>query len=340
MFSHLKEATALLTAGHPLGFDECPLATEHPHYHRAAELFAAYEPGAALVHGNDTASPIDVTESGHVLGVSGENFLYHFDRRTGLPSRLMIGGKDLLERPTELNIWRAPTDNDRGIQVQWQRARYDQAYTHAYSCTPYLYEDGVVIDADVVIVAPTVQPIVRAKCQWRIYGDGTLHFTLKANKESEYPTLPRLGLRLFLADNMEQVRYFGLGPHEAYVDKHRSCRHGEYEATVDELFTPYLRPQENGSHAGTDFLIISSGDAELRVAGATPFSFNASRYTQEDMTLTLHDIDLKPCGHIVLCLDAQMAGIGSASCGPDLLEQYRADGTHVNFSLVLSPSTH
>ena len=319
----------LLAAGHVLGFDEVALPTTDPRHRLSARLLGS-------TGGSGSAPRTQTTQK--AVTVSGDGFVHRFDPRTGLPARMLVDDVDLLDRPTEINIWRAPTDNDRGAQVDWRRAHYDRAYARAYSCTARTVEDAVVVEAEIAVVAPTVQPILRAGIRWTVRGDGALDLVLSARRDPEFPALPRLGLRLFLPQEMNRIRYFGLGPQEAYADKHRACRHGLFEADVDELLVDYLRPQENGSHADCDLVAVTGPRAELTVAGASPFSFNASRYTQETLAAARHDIELRPCGHTVLCLDAAMAGIGSASCGPALQERYRVDA-ELTLHLLLAPST-
>lgn len=143
---------------------------------------------------------------------------------------------------------------------------------------------------------------------------------------------------MFLPDGFEQVEYRGYGPNESYIDKRRSSWYGHFADTVEGLAVDYLRPQENGSHWGCDEVILSCDACgyRLKVTGAAPFSFNASHNTQEQLTSAAHDYELIPCGHTVLCLDAAMSGIGSGSCGPALLEQYRLEAEHFTWDISLS----
>ena len=150
--------------------------------------------------------------------------------------------------------------------------------------------------------------------------------------------LPRFGLRLFLPESMGKVEYFGYGPLESYVDKHRASRLGRFEACADCLHEDYLKPQENGSHWGCRYVRAGCGDTGLVVWGQS-FSFNASRYTQEELTAKAHNFELEKSGCTVLCLDAQMSGIGSNSCGPELLPQYRAGAEPITMHLTLKPCT-
>ncbi len=150
------------------------------------------------------------------------------------------------------------------------------------------------------------------------------------------PFLPRFGLRLFLPESMNQVEYFGYGPLESYVDKRRASRLGRFSSGVDALHEDYLKPQENGSHWGCRYAAVSSNELKL-VAFGQPFSFNASHYTQEELTAKPHNFELEKSGRTILCLDAQMSGIGSNSCGPELLPQYRVGAEPITMHMTLKP---
>ena len=104
----------------------------------------------------------------------------------------------------------------------------------------------------------------------------------------------------------------------------------------------YIRPQESGSHYDCDFVTVKGKGLSLTAACADSdpdrtFSFNVSAYTQEELEQKRHNYELVPCGSTVLCIDHQMAGIGSKSCGPDLLPQYRVSADSFRFSFLLEP---
>ncbi|MFC2758156.1 glycoside hydrolase family 2 TIM barrel-domain containing protein [Propionibacterium acidifaciens] len=325
----LAEPRPLLEAGHELGFDEIEVPTAEPRLREAAALL-----GRAA--GGPTPGTVQDEEA---ITVRGEDFEYCFDRSTGLPRTMTVGGERLLDRPAEVNIWRAPTDNDRSIQLEWLRARYDQTSTRAYSTAVSTTPTGqVFVDATMALVAPTVQPIARLGARWTIGSDGSLALDLNAQRDTEFPFLPRFGLRLFLPRRLDAVRYFGLGPQESYVDKHRACHHGMFTSSVADLGHDYIRPQENGSRADCELVELTGPGLALTVVGARRFSFNASAWTQEELTRARHDVELEPCGSTVLCLDAAMSGIGSNSCGPALLERYRVDDAELKLNLRLVPA--
>ena len=115
-----------------------------------------------------------------------------------------------------------------------------------------------------------------------------------------------------------------------------------FTSSVADLGHDYIRPQENGSRADCELVELTGPGLALTVVGARRFSFNASAWTQEELTRARHDVELEPCGSTVLCLDAAMSGIGSNSCGPALLERYRVDDAELklNLRLVPSPTDH
>ena len=154
-------------------------------------------------------------------------------------------------------------------------------------------------------------------------------------RDMEFPELPRFGLRLFLKKELDQVTYYGMGPEENYRDKCRAASHGIYSRQVDAMHEDYIRPQENGSRSDCDYVILKGENAAFTAVSSRTFSFSASRYTQEELTEKRHNFELIPCGSTVLCLDYVQNGIGSNSCGPELLPKYRFDEEEFWFSMKL-----
>ena len=99
----------------------------------------------------------------------------------------------------------------------------------------------------------------------------------------------------------------------------------------------YIRPQENGSHDDCDYLRVSSERTALTIAGERTFAFNASVYTQEELTEKMHNYELEEAPYTVLCIDYRQSGIGSGSCGPQLLEKYRLNDESFDFKVRILP---
>ena len=272
-------------------------------------------------------SEIRVKEDEHYLKAETDIFCYTYDKFTGLFTKMVNHNRELLEHPMEYNIWRAPTDNDRNIRHEWKDVHYDRPVVRAYRTTWERREkEGhqyVEVCTDLSMAAVYRQRIVDIHAVWCIWADGSVDMRLEGKKNPVMPRLPRFGIRMMLPGDMDRVTYYGMGPVESYADKHRASWHGKFQETVDSLFEDYVYPQENGSHWDVSYVEVEGEDCRLSVVSGMPFSFNASRYTQEELTEKMHNYELVPSGHTVLCVDYKQDGIGSNSCGPGPEEQYQ-----------------
>ena len=326
VYYHMRKETELVPAGTLLGFDEVLLNTEDCRNQTALRL---------MEYTRADAEKITVWETNTEVCCAGGNFTYILDKCTGLFSQLHYAGKAYLDRPMELNIWRAPTDNDMYLKKEWKRARYDHAYTRAYETVVCQAGESVIISSAAAVLADALQRMMEVQMTWRIDHNGGISADLLVKRNMEFPALPRFGIRLFLKKEFDEVSYYGMGPMESYSDKHRAASHGMYRAKVTELHEPYIRPQENGSHMDCDYVLVSDGRYVLGAVSGRPFSFNASVYTQEELEQKAHDYELEASGSTVLCLDYAQNGIGSNSCGPELSKQYQFDEEEFLFTVKL-----
>ena len=188
------------------------------------------------------------------------------------------------------------------------------------------------------VLAPSVQRLMDMDTIWTISGDGAVALCMDVARDMRFPELPRFGIRMFLPKEMEEVCYCGIGPMESYCDKRIAGSYGVYTHKAADMHEDYIRPQENGSHCDCDYVQISSDTMMLSAVGAKAIAFNASVYTQEELTEKKHNYELIPCGSTVLCLDYAQAGIGSQSCGPKLMEKYQLDEETFTFAVKLIPA--
>ena len=169
----------------------------------------------------------------------------------------------------------------------------------------------------------SIQKFLDLNVTWTVHGGGQLDVDIQGQRNTEFRFLPRFGLRLFLNKQLDQVDYCGYGPMESYLDKRRAASYGRFGGNMDSLHEDYIRPQENGSHFGCDWVTLSGDKLGLQVVSQEPFSFNASLYTQEELETKAHNYELEACGSTLLCIDHAVSGIGSNSCGPELMDIYR-----------------
>ena len=324
---HLKKEMPLLEEDYILGFDEIEVSQKD----------AKCQLAEKWVEKTVTDSELQVSEDDTQIHIKGREFVYTIDRRTALFTEMKFAGREYLNHPMELNIWRAPTDNDMYIKSEWKKAHYDKAYTRAYTTEVVQGKHGVKITSHASVVAETVQKILDVTITWKIEAAGKIDADIAVTKDDEFPDLPRFGVRMFLDKKLSAARYFGMGPQESYCDKHQATSHGLYQANVDDLHEDYIRPQENGSHYDCEYVELNNSRYGIVVSAENAFSFNASYYTQEELEEKTHNYELIESDSVVFCVDYALNGIGSNSCGPVVLEQYRFDDVLFRFQFTLIP---
>ncbi len=315
-----KEGVPVLDAGHQLGFDEIPLSQELPALPAPAQ------------------GKVGIQETNREIVLSGAGFRYSFRKQTGLFQSLCYENHTLLTRPMEWNVHRAPLDNDKYINSKWTEAGYDRHTVRVYSTEVKETAGGAEIACQLGISALTIKPFVTVKALWTVDAAGHISCRLEGRRDTLFPFLPRFGLRMFMPKSFGQVEYYGYGPGESYIDKHRSSRLGVYASTVEAQTEHYLKPQENGSHFGCRWAAVREKGCTLTAQSPDTFSMNVSRYTQEELASKKHDYELSPAGETVFCLDYKMSGVGSNSCGPLLLEDYQLCEGEFSFKFALVPS--
>ena len=324
---HLKKELPLLDEDHILGFDEIEVSKEDT----KCKLAEKWIPKTVV------DSELQVNENDTQIHIKGREFAYTIDKRTALFTEMKFAGREYLNHPMELNIWRAPTDNDMYIKSEWKKAHYDRAYTRAYTTEVVQGRHGVKITSHASVVAETVQKILDVMIAWKIDDIGRINADIAVTKDDEFPDLPRFGVRMFLDKKLTDARYFGMGPQESYRDKHQAASHGLYRANVGDLHEDYIRPQENGSHYDCEYVELNNSRYGIVVSAENAFSFNASYYTQEELEMKTHNYELTESDSVVFCVDYALNGIGSNSCGPVVLDQYRFDDVLFRFQFTLVP---
>lgn len=311
-----------------LGFDEILLSSKDSQNQNCVKMLECTD---------DSHAHIEFLENDYFLILKGDCFQYTFNKKTGIFEKMQFDGMEILDHPMSVNIWRAPTDNDRTLKLKWMRAHYDRTVERAYQTTHEMTENGIKIYCTSALCAASIQNILNMDTVWTIQKDGKINVAMSVTKTEGFPELPRFGIRLFLNRAFDTVTYSGIGPYESYVDKCHAGSHGIYTDHICHLHEDYIRPQENGSHCDCDYVVMKSKDYGFAATGKNTFSFNASVYTQEELTRKSHNYELEPCGSSVLCLDYAQNGIGSNSCGPQLQEQYKLKDEKFCFEISLIP---
>ncbi|MEV6006600.1 glycoside hydrolase family 2 TIM barrel-domain containing protein [Streptomyces sp. NPDC051976] len=240
-----------------------------------------------------------------------------------------------------LDVWRAPTDNDHGMDWypegqlarRWRELGLDRMRHRIVRVT---------IGGDTLTVATRVAPAasdlaLRTVYSWTATGDQlTLHVDVEP--EGDWPVpLPRLGVRSGLCPSLDRVEWYGGGPGEAYADTKAASRIGRYRSSIADLQTPYVRPQENGARPDVRWAELRRDDGTgVRVDAEPPFWLTVRPWSTEALDAAEHTHELVRGEHVWLHLDHAVHGVGSHSCGPEVLPQHRLRAAPAAFSFTFT----
>ena len=271
-----------------------------------------------------TAAPectVSYSDEPLYIKINADRNEYIFDKRKASFVSIKNNGTEILTKPMEFNFFRAPTDNDV-MKGDWYRAHLNDYIKKNYSTEVSAFENEVEIKVKQSFGWSIYQPFAYAEVIYSVSGRGIV-IKCRLETTNKVTFLPRFGIRLFVPKNFNSVDYFGYGPYESYIDKHRASYLGNFSSLISEMHEDYTRPQENSSHYGCEYMILTDGNTKIRFEAGEDFSFNASEYTEEELASKRHNFELEKCRDNVICIDYKMAGVGSNSCGPALAEKYR-----------------
>ena len=242
-----------------------------------------------------------------------------------------------------MQLFRAPTDNDKGfgkwLARDWREAGLSNLVRRVDSFV-IVETNSDEIKIETTATSSAANGGYKLKTIWTIHGDGPLEMKNQFTPFGELPLLPRIGIALRVAPELENLRWLGRGPWENYPDRKDATDVGVWNGTVTGQYVPYVRPQENGNKEDVRWLELADANGNgLTISAANnPFSFSALHFTAADLAAVRHNFELKPRPEIVLSLDAKMCGLGNSSCGPGVLERYAVSPAETyRLSLLFQP---
>lgn len=230
-----------------------------------------------------TDNKLSVDESDDTVNVRSDKVLLKFNRKTGVPTSYRVNGKEFFHdnfgiRP---NYWRAPNDNDYGNGAPLRLQIWKQESKNFSHCI-FTIKQGNPVKIEVKYELSTGNTNL---ITYTIYPNGILNINCCFHKSlnAQTPELPRLGVRFRLPSTMNNVQYFGRGPVENYIDRFHGTLVGLYKSTAENLYFPYVRPQENGHHTDTRWLTLTDEKSNgLMILADKTIGFNALRNSVED----------------------------------------------------------
>ncbi|MDR3593733.1 glycoside hydrolase family 2 TIM barrel-domain containing protein [Clostridium sp.] len=285
----------------------------------------------------ESKDQIDFKENMQSIDVIGKNFIYSIDKRKGLFSKMEFDRIRLIEKPMEYNAFRAPTDNDCAVKNDWYKFHLNELITKVYSTNVMKNKDCIEITIHLALGWFAYHNTFDLINKIYVYNSGQVKIHSNVKVADKRPYLPRFGLRLFMDNSFSNVEYYGYGSFESYIDKHRASYKGIFKQKIWEMHEDYIKPQENSSHFGCEYVQIGNDKLCIKVESEEDFSFNASEHSQEELAQKAHNYELEKSGYSILCVDYKQSGIGSTSCGPYLLEEYQLKSKDFNFSFFILP---
>ena len=251
-----------------------------------------------------------------------------------------------------LQVWRAPTDNDKGfgkwLARDWREAGLSNLVRRVESFEiRQLNVNGVRVTT--VVTGGAKDGGIKLKTVWTVRSDGSVEMDAHFEPFGKLPLLPRVGLVFAIEHFYDHLEWLGRGPWENYSDRKDATDMGVWSSSVSGQYVPYVRPQENGNKEDVRWLTLTdTNTASAQARGGRgdglrietlgePFSFSALHFTANDLASVRHNYELKPREEIILSLDAKMSGLGNSSCGPGVLEKFSVPPTNYSLHLKFSP---
>jgi beta-galactosidase len=238
--------------------------------------------------------------------------------------------------PPTLSLWRAPTDNDRigGMGAKWVAWGLDRLERTL---------DTIERDGPATVVRSTYRGAqgisVSHEQRFSPLAGGAVRVDEVAVLPAELTDVARVGTVLETVPGLDEITWFGAGPHETYPDRKRGGLLGRWHGTVEAQAVRYARPQENGGHADVRWIELCDATGHgVRIVLGAPSQLSATHFRAADLDAARHDAELKPVASTVIHIDAAHRGLGTASCGPDTLPQYIVGAGSYRWSWTIEPA--
>jgi len=295
-----------------------------------------------------SARKLSIDQTEDIITVTGDDFVLRFDKNKGTISEYLFKGKSILQQGPQLQVWRAPTDNDGSYWPDgtnkrecklWLDAGLNDLKESVESFEiKYSGPGKMVFNVHQKLVNKSNSAGFEYEIEYAVYADGQFSMDTKINPFGELPNLPRLGFLLVFSDEFKIFEWYGRGPHESYNDRKVGALIGRYLGTVDEQFTNYVVPQENGNKTDVRWArLTKSGGVGLEVSGDTPLETSVHHYNAQALSDAVHTCELHKESKTYWNIDFRQGGLGGNSCGPLPLEKYLLKPEPVSFTLFFEP---
>ena len=283
------------------------------------------------------SNPAILYESDTLYTIKGDFFEVKFNRKNGMLSSYSINNKELIKVPVRFNFRRALTDNDRG----WKVGEKMKIWQDAGLCYTVQQFQIISSDKDKTVIKGEytfTDSKATATIEHSIFANGTIEIDYNISIPQDLPNIPRIGLQFEIEKELQNIDWYGRGPHENYIDRESGAAIGIYQTTLDQWTTPYVRPQENSNRGGIRWLRFSQGTHQLQFSAVgEPFCASAWPYTISTLEQTTHDFELKMHNNIIVDIDCNQMGVGGdCSWGLPVLQKYQIKPGKYQYKFIIS----
>ncbi|MEI6049747.1 MAG: glycoside hydrolase family 2 TIM barrel-domain containing protein [Bacteroidota bacterium] len=314
-----------------------------------------YKPVQELAKAQSTA--LTVKEDKNELAISGGDFMYVFDKTRGTLKSMQLNGKELIKVGAELNVWRAPLANEtdewgygwsnkksstdgygRMAATEWYSAGIDNLKTIVENFRFQKTADqSVLVEIRNVALTGTGWGAFRNHYTYTIDVSGEMTIDHTVIPDGIMPSwLPRIGVDWILDKSLGNVEWYGRGPQENYPDRKSGYKTGVYKSSVNEMYEPYLIPQDYGLRTENRWVRMTDADGiGLEFKGDKLFNFSAHPYSEDNLTKALYTYQLHPFDGITFNLDYATSGVGCTALS--VFTQYQVMPQRYDFRVSVRP---
>ena len=320
-----RAALGLVPAGHEVAAEQFVLPVAAP----APRVASSSLPALQLAQADSSAT------------VTGRDFAVRFDLRRGELASLRFRGTEMIQRAPQPYLWRPATDNDwgNGLPRRARAWRYAGENRRVTAARVEQVAAGVVrVGIDQELKDEAGLPVATFATTYTVLGSGDVLVDNTLTKAAaSLPELPRVGMSLILPGAFDHYEWLGRGPFENYWDRKTAAEVGRYASAVADLYTPYVRPQENGNRTDVRWAALTDGSGVGLLAVGAPvlevtalknlpddFETPEAGYVDRDQSLNRHISDVRPRDLVWLDLDLHVMGVGGDnSWGAYTHDEYR-----------------
>jgi beta-galactosidase len=295
-----------------------------------------------------------------VLSVSGIDFRCTFDKKTGMLTSWKVGNKEMIKQGAKTNLWRAPLANETDewdfwtANIKHRTDGYGQMpATEWYSAGlndlqfnmsgfdfEQVDDQNVRISVRYVLITGNRRGAFMNHFEYLINSTGEMTINHTIIPDGDMPSwLPRVGVEWILDRRFSKVQWYGRGPEENYPDRKSGYKTGIYSMTVQDMYEPYLIPQDYGLRTDNRWVrFLDEEGTGLEFRGNRLFNFNAYPYSTDNLTKALYTYQLKPFDGITFNFDYATSGVGCTALS--VFPAYQVMPQRFDFTITVRPVKH